>query len=195
MPPFLGLFCCPSSQPAGAYFYRRLLSVLRMSSGTTLAVGASKLWSDFGNWSPDGSPASDDVFVGVGPGGGIVAAAADDVTLVDQNFTIDSLTIGNGADVDTQGNELIVAALTLIEDTGSRITVRPRSSATAEGLDIEGITINNGATVSVVGEMGSTAGGVIELESGLFEINAGARRGGPRHNRAGQQRHRRAGDG
>ena len=99
---------------------------------------ASKLWSDFGNWSPDGSPASDDVFVGVGPGGGIVAAAADDVTLVDQNFTIDSLTIGNGADVDTQGNELIVNALTLIEDTGSRITVRPRSMPQLRGSTLRG---------------------------------------------------------
>ena len=32
--------------------------------------------------------------------------------------------------------------------------------------------------MSVVGEMGSTAGGVIELESGLFEINAGGAAGG-----------------
>ncbi|QDU89868.1 hypothetical protein Pla175_32640 [Pirellulimonas nuda] len=139
---------------------------------------ASKLWSDFGNWSPDGSPSGDDVFVGVNTGGANVAAAQGDTTIVDQTFTVASLTIGNAADVETNGNELLVNGLTTVSGVGSFLDVQPRPNATQEGLDAEGIIVNSGATVRMQGESGSTGGGVIELESGLFEINSGGAAGG-----------------
>ncbi|WP_146590548.1 beta strand repeat-containing protein [Posidoniimonas polymericola] len=138
----------------------------------------SKDWSDFGNWSPDGDPTSSDVFIGVNSLGINVANAAGDATIVDQGFTIDSLTIGNGASVNTSGNELIVNGVTTLNGSNSILRVTPRDIATQEGLDAEGIQINSGASVLLLGETGSEDGGVIELESGLLEINAGGRLGG-----------------
>jgi len=62
---------------------------------------ASKLWSDNSNWAPNGQPgAADDVFVGVtGNDGFSHPDATGDVTLLDQSYTINSLKIGNAADV------------------------------------------------------------------------------------------------
>jgi hypothetical protein len=126
---------------------------------------ASKEWSIFGNWNPDGTPAGEPITIGD------LANAANDTTIVDQNFSIDSLTVSNGADVDTSGNELIVNGLTTIGGAGVNIFVDPRSGGDQDGLDSQGITVNNDAVLRVVGEVGSMAGGIVELESGQFQIN------------------------
>ena len=133
---------------------------------------ASKLWSDFGNWNPDGTPSGEPITIGN------LAAAANDTTIVDQNFAIDSLTLSNGADVDTDGNELIVNGVTTLGGAGTFIYARPRTTGDMDSLDSQGIVVNSGAFLSLLGETGSTAGGIVELESGLFEINAGGNAGG-----------------
>ncbi len=129
---------------------------------------ASKEWSVFNNWNPDGSPASDSITIGD------LADAFGDRTLVDQDFTIDSLTVFNQADVDTSGNRLTVNGLTTVSGSLSVILVDPRSGGDQVGFDSQGITLNSGATLSLLGQVGSTAGGIVELESGIFNINAGA---------------------
>jgi len=133
---------------------------------------ASKEWSIVGNWNPNGTPAGEPITIGD------LANAANDTTIVDQNFSIDSLTVSNGADVDTNGNELAVNGVTTIGGAGVQIFVRPRSVGDQDGLDSEGIVVNADANLRLFGELGSTAGGIVELESGLFEINAGGEAGG-----------------
>ncbi|MDA0660090.1 MAG: hypothetical protein O2931_15115 [Planctomycetota bacterium] len=107
-----------------------------------------------------------------------MANAANDTTIVDQGFTIDSLTVTNGAAVDTNGNELIVNGLTSISGAGVDIFVRPRNAGDGDGLDTEGITIGADARLQLLGETGSTAGGIVELESGVFSILANGEAGG-----------------
>jgi hypothetical protein len=133
---------------------------------------ASKEWSVINNWSPNGTPAGEPITIGD------LANAANDRTLVDQNFTINSLTVSSGADVDTNGNELVVNGVTTIGGAGVSILVRPRSAGDQDGLDSEGIVVNADANLQVTGEQGSTAGGIVELESGMFQINAGGNAGG-----------------
>ena len=105
---------------------------------------ASKEWSIFGNWNPDGTPAGEPITIGD------LANATNDTTIVDQNFSIDSLTVSNGADVDTSGNELIVNGLTTIGGVGVNIFVDPRSTGDQDGLDSQGITVNNDAVLRLL---------------------------------------------
>jgi hypothetical protein len=133
---------------------------------------ASKEWSVFNNWNPNGTPEGEPIAIGD------VANAANDATLVDQNFTITSLTVSNGADVFTSGNELIVNGVTTIGGAGVNFYVNPRSAGDQDGLDSQGIVVNDDANLQVTGESDSTAGGIVELESGLFEINVGGNAGG-----------------
>lgn len=130
------------------------------------------VWSDFGNWNPDGTPSGEAISIGD------LAAAANDTTLLDLAYTIDSLTISAGADVDTTTNELTVNGLTTISGAGSSIIVRPHATSGQESLDIQGLTINANGLLSLRGESGTTDGGVVELESGLFQINANGDAGG-----------------
>src|ERR1700752_5266596 len=88
---------------------------------------ATFVWGDNGNWNPDGSPAGQPVLIGD------LAAAMNDTTILDANYTIDSLTISNGADVDTNGNLLTVNGLTTIGGTGVNISVDPRSAGNQIG--------------------------------------------------------------
>lgn len=154
-------------------------ALLTMSVGKTATAQRSWdggngtfIWSDLGNWNPDGTPSGEPIMIGD------LAAAANDTTLVNQNFAIDSLTVSNGADVDTEGNELQVNGLTTIGGAGVNIFVDPRSTGDMDGLDSQGIIVNSGANLQLLGVSGSTAGGIVELESGLFEINSGGDAGG-----------------
>ncbi|TWT94037.1 hypothetical protein Pla108_37490 [Botrimarina colliarenosi] len=134
---------------------------------------ASKLWSDNGNWSPDGAvPVNADIFIGN------LANAANDRTLFDIATQIGSLTITNGADVvnstddgATAANtrELIVNGATTVGDNGSSIVIYGRPG---DGLDTNTLTINSGGTVSLNSQAGvGTA--VVEVDSGLLDVNTG----------------------
>ena len=59
------------------------------------------LWSDMFNWKPDGLPgSSDDLQIGVnGEWFDNYAPAANDTTLLNQNYTVNSVLLGNGADI------------------------------------------------------------------------------------------------
>lgn len=131
---------------------------------------ASKLWDDNGNWNPDGDPDGDSVRIGN------LANAADDTTLVDRAYIIDSLTLTNGADVvnstdngATNDHQLLVNGLTTISDAGSTFFV---IGGDADGLDTEGLTINSGGTLNL---NSTTAQGraFVEIESGVLDLNSG----------------------
>lgn len=131
---------------------------------------ASKLWDDNGNWNPDGDPDGDSVNIGN------LANAADDTTLVDRAYIIDSLTLTNGADVvnstdngATNDHQLLVNGLTTISDAGSTFFV---IGGDPDGLDTEGLTINSGGTLSL---NSTTAQGraFVEIESGVLNLNSG----------------------
>ncbi|MFN3165967.1 MAG: PEP-CTERM sorting domain-containing protein [Phycisphaeraceae bacterium] len=108
---------------------------------------ASKLWSDFGNWSPDGNPSGDDLFIGN------FGSAQNDTTLLDQSYTISSLTLTNGADVVTSSDngatndfQLTVTGTTSITGSGTTFFV---IGADGDGLDTEVLNINAGGTLNL----------------------------------------------
>ena len=91
---FWTVFLFASSRPSSAINIR-----WDDDSGST-----SKLWSDNGNWNPDETPNSNRVFIGskisnLGTPGSASLAAKDDVTLLDQGFSIGDLFLSNGADI------------------------------------------------------------------------------------------------
>ncbi|MEO2049961.1 MAG: PEP-CTERM sorting domain-containing protein [Pirellulales bacterium] len=131
---------------------------------------ASKLWSDFGNWSPDGSPASDDVNIGN------FFAAANDRTLFDGGYQISSLTITNGADVvnsTTNGAsddfELIVNGATTVSGAGSSIIIY---GGDPDGLDTNTLDINSGGSV-ILNSTSNSGTAVVEVDSGALTIADG----------------------
>ena len=132
---------------------------------------ASKLWSDFGNWSPNGSPFTDDVSIGN------LAAAANDTTLIDQPFTINSLTITNGADVvnssdngATNDFELVVNGHTNVSGAGSTIFIIGADNN--DGLDTDTLIIESGGQVQLNSQTPQGTA-VVEVDNGLLENRAG----------------------
>lgn len=131
---------------------------------------ASKLWSDFGNWSPDGSPADDDVNIGN------LAGAAGDRTIFDGGYQIQSLTVTNGADVvnstdngATDDFELIVNGATTVSGAGSSIIIY---GGDPDGLDTNTLDINSGGSV-ILNSTTPQGTAVVEVDSGALTIADG----------------------
>ncbi|NOZ39484.1 MAG: PEP-CTERM sorting domain-containing protein [Planctomycetes bacterium] len=130
---------------------------------------ASKLWDNNGNWSPDGDPDGLDVFIGN------LANAANDRTLVDRAYSINSLTITNGADVvnsTTNGVsddfELLVNGATSVSGAGSSIIIY---GGDPDGLDTNTLTVSNGGSL-ILNSTSNSGTAVVEVDSGLFEIGS-----------------------
>ncbi len=124
-------------------------------------TSADNNWSNTGNWNPDGSPSGQNVNIGNLP------TAANDTTIVDLDFSISSLTLSGGADVDTNTNELLVNGATVVGGAGSTMLLRQSSNIAQQSLDTNTLTLDSGGTVQMF------AGSVLEVDSGLLEINAG----------------------
>jgi hypothetical protein len=120
------------------------------------------LWSDPGNWSPDGAVLTNEA-IQIGN----LASAANDTTLYDVTTQIGSLTLSNGADVDTNGNELIVNGLTTLGDAGTSLILRVNSEGAAlDSFDTNELIINSGGLVNM-------QGGRLEIDTNQLQINAG----------------------
>ncbi|MGE3239888.1 MAG: beta strand repeat-containing protein [Pirellulales bacterium] len=135
---------------------------------------ATFVWGDNGNWSPDGSPSAQAVSIGDLP------AAANDTTLVDAFYSINSLAITNGADIvnstdsgATNDFRLLVNGLTTVSDAGSTIQVYGGDS---EGLDTDNLTINSGASL-ILNSASAQGTAIVQVDgdtgTGLFDINSG----------------------
>lgn len=140
---------------------------------------ATFVWGDNGNWNPDGSPAGMAVSIGN------LAAATNDTTLIDAAYSINSLTITNGADVvnstdsgATNDFELVVNGNTTVSDAGSSIVI---FGGDPDGLDTNNLTIGNGGQV-VLNSTTAQGTAVVEVDgdtgTGLFSINTGGTLGG-----------------
>lgn len=168
----------------------RGLAILIASLGSTTALGqrswdggnATFVWGDNGNWNPDGSPSNEAISIGN------LLSAANDTTLVDAAYSIDSLTITNGADVinstdsgATNDFRLLVNGLTTVSDAGSTIQI---FGGDLEGLDTDNLTINNGASV-ILNSSSAQGTAVVQVDggtgTGLFDINAGGTLSGAGH--------------
>ena len=133
---------------------------------------ATFVWGDNGNWSPDGSPQSEAISIGN------LVAAANDTTLLDDDYSIDSLAISNGADVENSTDngvttefELLVNGPTTISDAGSSIVVFG-GGPDGEGLDTDTLTINTGGTLTINSQ--TTAGtAIVAVDNGVMNINGG----------------------
>ena len=134
---------------------------------------ATFVWGDNGNWNPDGSPAGQPVLIGD------LAAALNDTTLLDAQFSIDSLTITNGADVENSTDDgatndflLTVNGLTTVSDAGSSIVI---FGADVNGLDTDNLTINSGGSV-ILNSTTPQGTAIVEVDgntgTGLLDINA-----------------------
>ena len=139
------------------------------------ANSLSKLWDDNGNWSPDGDPDSLDVFIGN------FANAANDTTLLDRFFSIDSLTITNGADVvnstddgATNDFELIVNGATSVSGNGSSIIIY---GGDPDGLDTDTLSISSGASV-ILNSTTAQGTAVLEVDGGSGAANLDVLSGG-----------------
>jgi hypothetical protein len=124
-------------------------------------TSADNNWSNTGNWNPDGSP------TGLAVNIGNLATAANDTTIVDTFFSITSLTLSNGADVDTSTNALLVNGATIVGGAGSSLLLRQTLVPSDESLDTNTLTINSGGTASMF------TGSSLQVDNGLLEINAG----------------------
>ena len=134
---------------------------------------ATFVWGDNGNWNPDGSPAGQPVLIGD------LAAALNDTTLLDAQFSIDSLTITNGADVENSTDNgatndflLTVNGLTTVSDAGSSIVI---FGADVNGLDTDNLTINSGGSV-ILNSTTPQGTAIVEVDgntgTGVLDINA-----------------------
>ncbi|MCA9185763.1 MAG: PEP-CTERM sorting domain-containing protein [Pirellulaceae bacterium] len=129
---------------------------------------ADKNWSNFGNWSPDGLPGvGDDVWIG-----SFLAAHNDTVIADSASISIASLSISNGADLDTNGFQVIVNGHTSLSDSGSYLFVDPNASgAVLDSFDTNTLTVGASATVSMSGGRIEVDGG--SSSSGLFLVETG----------------------
>lgn len=132
---------------------------------------ASKLWSDFGNWSPDGDPAGDDIFIG-----NFVSAAGDRTLFDDNLINISSLTITNGADVvnstdegATNDYEIDVNGATSVTGAGSSIVLY---GGDVNGLDTNTLTLGSGGSL-ILDSTTPQGIAVAEIDNGLFTLDTG----------------------
>ncbi len=128
---------------------------------------ANGLWSDNLNWSPNGIPGStDDVFLGRSgfPSGFLTTLDVDD--------NVGTLTIMNGSRFSTGGRQFGVdSGPTTVTGFGSTIFVTPRTVGDRDSLDVEGLVIQNSGFVRMLG-------GILEMESGLLDIQSTGAIGG-----------------
>src|SRR5207344_515449 len=91
-----------------------------------------------------------------------------DTTIYDvPAIQIGSLTLSNGADVDTNTNELVINGLTTLGDAGTSIIVRTHSSGAAfDSLDTNELIVNSGASLNM-------QGGRVEVDTNQLQINSG----------------------
>ena len=160
-----------TSYPTWSTFCRlfALLSIAMILTPNASAISwddagnsASKLWDDNGNWSPDGDPDALDVFIGN------FVNAANDTTLMDRAYSINSLTITNGADVvnstdngATNDWELLVNGATSVTGAGSSIILY---GGDPDGLDTNTLAVSGGG--SIILNSGSASGtAVLEVDS------------------------------
>ncbi|MCA9262114.1 MAG: hypothetical protein KDA61_23010, partial [Planctomycetales bacterium] len=144
---------------------------------------ADKTWTNNGNWSPDNLPDdTDDLFIGVNSLGLNVAAAANDATVLNGNINVNSVTLGNGADIINSHNggadsyELQVDSSVVVESTGNLSDIRLYAApAGRESLDANTITVGDNGQITLIS--GSLAGqeAIVEADAGMFDIQAGGR--------------------
>lgn len=129
---------------------------------------AQRSWQDNGdnpnwgfslNWSPIGTPGStDNIRLG--------NLAVED-TLINQDFTIDTLAINNGATADSAGNRLSVQSDVLISDPNSKFIASVNSQGpTSASLTADDLTLTASSTLELID-------GFVQL-GGSLSIGVGA---------------------
>lgn len=145
-------------------FYLCFAVLSLLSGGASSLWGLPRSWRDLGdhvnwsspqNWFPAGVPAvEDDLSVGDLPD------AVGDATTVDDDFTINSLTIYNGASVTTGGNDLTATGSIVVSGIGSRfVAVQNSGSPIFSAVSTQNVFL--------------TAGGVYEMNDGLTVLTGG----------------------
>lgn len=144
--------------PLRSFALLALLVALLIGSQHTLA--APRSWQDNGdnpdwsfalNWSPIGTPiASDNIRLG---------NLAAEATTINQDFTIDTLAITNGATADSAGNRLSVQSDVLISDPNSKFIASVNSlGPTSTSITADDLTLTSGGTLELVDGYAQLAG-------------------------------------
>ncbi len=146
-----------------------ILAVPTFSHSSALAInrswdsgGSNDNWSNTSNWSPNGDPGGDDLFIGNLPAG------QNQFTLVDFDYSIDTLSMSGGSSADTDGNQLDVNGLTSLA-TGSNALLRLRERTTGSPLFPQSL-VTNTLTVGESSTVEMYDDSVLEVDSGLFTL-------------------------
>ncbi len=124
--------------------------------------GVNKNWSNVFNWNPTGLPGSThDVQIGN------LAAAQGDATLIDQDFSVRTLSLSGGASADTNGSFLAVGAGGLDIGLASKFIVSPQSAG-GVAFQTTGIDIANLGKFQLNGGRTNIGGAVLVNLGGEF---------------------------
>ena len=170
-----------------------LLSALWPTSGRTSRAASvwddeggslPKTWSHQSNWSPNSEPDSaDDVFIGVFQNGSDLFFATNDVTLMDQDFHINALTLGNGADIINSADggatsfRLLINGHADVGVSGGTSVIKlydaPAGFFTSS-LNADSMTLEDGGQVILDSiNAASPELAVLGINNGLLDIQAG----------------------
>ncbi len=131
-------------------------------------------WNVAANWFPNASPNNGGGFTfNVQIGNRPVAANAQ-VTFIPPagtSATISTLTVSNGADLFTKGNQLNVLGATVVDGAGTTIRVDSHATPGTAALTSLSLALNNGGGLTM-------SGGIATVSGGQLEINAGSVLGG-----------------
>lgn len=124
--------------------------------------GTDKDWSTVANWNPNGDPAGDELTIGD------ILAAFGDVTIVDQDYSVASLTVLGTADVDTAGNQLVVNGASGFSEAGTTLLLRARTSGgmgAPQSFITDTLFVGTGAAVEMYDNS------VLVVDNGQFFLN------------------------
>lgn len=147
------------------------LALILLSTPATWAINRS--WDDGGigdnwnltnNWSPNGNPGGDDLFIGDLPQG------AGEQTIVNFDFNIESLTVTNGASVDTDGNRLTINGPASFSGVSTVLRLREATSQLA-GLTTESLTVGANGRVDMHDNSAMIIGNGVLTNSGTISGN------------------------
>ena len=145
---------------------------LPASCGRTMAIGTQTT----------NPMATTNLFIGVNSFGFNQFAAANDITLLDQDFTVNSITLGNGADIVNSANggttsfEIQVNFhVNVGNGTGtSVITLYDAPGIFLESLDANTMNIANGGQVTLNSiNAASPELAILEVDNGLLDVQSG----------------------
>ena len=122
--------------------------------------GTNENWSTTANWSPNGDPGADDLTIGD------ILQGLGAETIVDQDYTISSLTLMGGASVDTNSNNVGITGAASISEANTTLILRERTSSGTDddSFDVNSLFLGTGSTIQM------HENSILEVDNGVFNL-------------------------